>query len=213
MWNRAENQIELVMIRHGATTSNKEHRYIGRTDESLSVEGTKILQEARNSYPIIDYLFTSPMKRCVETAKIIYPNKDIITISEWSEMDFGDFEGKNYAQLKENKYYQKWIDSDGTLPFPGGESREDFIERCKMGFYKMLLQLKSYHQINRLTTVGLIIHGGTIMSLLSTFCGGEYFDYQVANGQGYICTLKEKKGYPEMADVQKMVLDRLWGNE
>ncbi len=203
MWNWSENQIELVMIRHGATASNKEHRYLGRTDESLSAEGTKTLQEARNSYPIIDYLFASPMKRCLETAKIIYPNKDIITIQEWSEMDFGDFEGKNYAQLQGNEYYQKWIDSNGTLPFPGGECREDFIERCKQGFYKMLLQLKELPQINSSMTVGLILHGGTIMSLLSAFYGGEYFDYQIANGQGYICTLKEKQEYPHIADIQK----------
>ena len=39
MWNRSENQIKLVMIRHGATPSNKEHRYLGRTDEGLSIEG------------------------------------------------------------------------------------------------------------------------------------------------------------------------------
>lgn len=30
MWNRSENQVKLVMIRHGATPSNKEHRYLGR---------------------------------------------------------------------------------------------------------------------------------------------------------------------------------------
>ena len=38
MRNRAENQIKLVLIRHGATEGNKEHRYIGRTDEPLSSE-------------------------------------------------------------------------------------------------------------------------------------------------------------------------------
>ena len=209
MWNRSENQIKLVMIRHGATPSNKEHRYLGRTDEGLSMEGKYILQAAKNTYPSIDYLFTSPMRRCIQTARILYPKQEIFVISEWVEMDFGDFEGKNYVELKENEYYQKWIDSNGTLPFPNGESREDFIERCKQGFYKMLLQLKSQNQINRAMTAGVVIHGGTIMSLLSTFCGGEYFDYQVANGQGYVCTLKEIQGYPQMVDVQKIGQDRL----
>ena len=73
---------------------------------------------------------------------------------------------ENYVELKENEYYQKWIDSNGTLPFPNGESREDFTERCKQGFYKMLSQLNSLHLINRTVKVGLVIHGGTIMSLL-----------------------------------------------
>lgn len=209
MWNRSENQIKLVMIRHGATPSNKEHRYLGRIDEGLSMEGKYILQAIKNTYPSIDYLFTSPMKRCMQTARILYPKQEGLVIPEWVEMDFGDFEGKNYVELKENEYYQKWIDSNGTLPFPNGESREDFIERCKQGFYKMLLQLKSQNQINRAMTAGVVIHGGTIMSLLSTFCGGEYFDYQVANGQGYVCTLKEIQGYPQMVDVQKIGQDRL----
>ena len=209
MWNWSENQIKLVMIRHGATPSNKEHRYLGRIDEGLSMEGEQALQEARNAYPYIDYLFSSPMRRCTQTARILYPKQEIFVIPEWMEMDFGDFEGKNYAELKDNEYYQKWIDSNGTLPFPNGESREDFTERCKQGFYKMLLQLKNQNQINSAMAAGLVIHGGTIMSLLSTFCGGEYFDYQVANGQGYICTLNETQEYPQMVDVQKIGQDRL----
>lgn len=31
------------MIRHGATTSNKEHRYLGKLDEGLSEEGKDAL--------------------------------------------------------------------------------------------------------------------------------------------------------------------------
>lgn len=209
MRNRAENQIKLVMIRHGVTPSNKEHRYLGRTDEGLSMEGERALQEARDTYPSVDYLFASPMKRCVQTARILYPKQEIFVIPDWVETDFGDFEGKNYVELMDNEYYQKWIDSNGTLPFPNGESREDFIERCKQGFYKMLLQLKSQNHMNITMTAGLVIHGGTIMSLLSTFCGGEYFDYQVGGGQGYICTLNETQEYPQMVDVQKIGQDRL----
>ncbi len=204
MWNRTENQIKLVLLRHGATLSNKEHRYLGKTDEGLSVEGAQDLQAIQNTYPSIDYLFTSPMKRCVETAKILYPDREINTISEWEEMNFGDFEGKNYIELKENKYYQKWIDSNGILPFPNGERREDFIERCIQGFHKMLLHLKNQKQIHSDITVGMVMHGGTIMSLMSTFCGGEYFDYQVGSGQGYTCTLKEKLGTFQMEDIEKI---------
>ena len=39
-----ENQIMLVFIRHGATQANKERRYLGKTDESLSGEGIEILE-------------------------------------------------------------------------------------------------------------------------------------------------------------------------
>lgn len=214
MWNWSENQIRLVLIRHGATLSNKEHRYLGKTDEGLSLDGEQLLKDVKKSYPAVDYLFTSPMKRCIQTAGIIYPNQESFVIPEWEEMDFGNFEGKNYLELQGDEYYQKWIDSNGILPFPNGESRETFIERCKQGFHKMLLQLKNQNLINKKIidnkiSIGLVVHGGTIMSLLSSFYGGEYFDYQVANGQGYICTLKIWQQDIKIVNVEKFSHDRL----
>ena len=40
-------------------------------------------------------------------------------------MNFGAYEGKNYEDLKNDSYYQKWIDSNGTLPIPEGESQQE----------------------------------------------------------------------------------------
>ena len=71
MWNRTEDQIKLVMIRHGETDANKEHRYLGRTDEPLCEQAKENLYARVNCYPKIDILFTSPMKRCIETAGIM----------------------------------------------------------------------------------------------------------------------------------------------
>lgn len=228
MRNRSENQITLVLIRHGATKANKEHRYLGQTEEELSQEGKKELAEYKNNhkYPLVDFLFTSPMKRCIQTAEILYPHLKPVEIAEWTEMDFGAFEGKNYEDLKDDKDYQAWIDSGGTLPFPGGESREEFILRCEKGFQKLrkeLRELKELHTAEELNkvkmhgreempgneekkrkTVGMVVHGGTIMALLSRYCGGDYFDYQVPNGEGYICAVKEENGTVEFLELTKL---------
>lgn len=212
MWNWSENQIELVWIRHGATESNKEHRYLGKTDEGLSEEGMKELQELKDSgrYPKVEYVFSSPMKRCIETAWILYPDRKAILIPEWEEMDFGAFEGKNYRELQNEKRYQEWIDSNGTLPFPEGESREDFIRRCRNGFYRMQTQLLELicnfdnETQNQVLRVGMIVHGGTVMALLSSFCGGEYFDYQVANGKGYVCRLEGQSEKIKLTILEKL---------
>ena len=85
MRNRSENQITLVLIRHGATKANNEHRYLGKTDEELSKEGeTKLLEYKKMCFfPKVDFLFSSPMKRCIQTAEILYPESKLVEIEEW----------------------------------------------------------------------------------------------------------------------------------
>lgn len=188
-----ENQIMLAFIRHGETQANKEHRYVGKTDESLSEEGIEILESYKmlKTYPDVEYLFTSPMKRCTQTAKIIYPTLCPIIIPEWEEINFGRFEYRNYEELKDDAKYQEWICSGGTLDFPEGESRKKFILRCKSGFIRMCNELSQAagRDIKKPVLAGMIVHGGTIMSLLSLYGGTDYFDYQVLNGRGYVCRL------------------------
>ena len=205
MRDRAENQITLVLIRHGATKANMEHRYLGKTDEVLSKEGEMQLFEYKKMgfFPNIDYLFSSPMKRCVQTAEILFPELKPVEIEEWKEMDFGVFEGKNYLELQGDKRYQEWIDSNGTLPFPDGESREEFISRCDKGFRSMIGKLKPTKEEEH-KTVGIIVHGGTIMALLSKYAKGNYFDYQVPNGKGFICTMKHLDAEPEIRELKKI---------
>ena len=197
MRNRAENQITLVLIRHGATKANKEHRYLGKTDEALSKEGEQELADCKDKQ-------IYPMKRCLQTAQILYPDQDPTKIMEWEEMDFGAFEGKNYIELKDDKRYQEWIDSNGTLPFPEGESREEFILRCDKGFQKMIAELEQITKAQEVKTIGMIVHGGTIMALLSRYHGGAYFDYQVKNARGYICTVEDWKNSPVITDIENI---------
>ena len=46
----------------------------------------------------------------------------------------------------------------------------------------------------KIQSVSAVVHGGTIMALLSHFLGGEYFDYQAKCGQGYSGRLAFKAG-------------------
>ena len=184
MWNRTEDKIKakITWIRHGMTQANGEHRYLGKTDEPLSETGIRLLQEKKKEYfsSPPEFLYTSPMKRCVQTAELLFERNPIL-IPEWKEMDFGQFEGKNYEELKDNPCYQKWIDSNGTLPFPGGESREQFIRRSMEGFDRMMSDIlkrsekntgiqndtdPQYLKSNCGTEIPVVavVHGGTIMA-------------------------------------------------
>ena len=191
------------MIRHGRTKGNAEHRYIGKTEEFVTTEGMEELQSQKKKYPPIELLFESPKKRCRMTGDILYPNIEVIEIPEFTEMDFGEFEGKNYEELKGNDAYQKWIDSGGALPFPNGESRDDYVKRVRKGVMRLWAILKREEKKSP-NAIGIIAHGGTIMALLSEFAGGSYFEYQVKNGAGYVFELIEKENHFSIQNIQKI---------
>lgn len=189
---------QLYLIRHGKTESNREKRYLGVTDESLCREGIQELRGRKDEgvYPVLrsgDILAVSPMKRCVETARFLYPDCAPTVISSFREINFGSFEGKNYQELEGDERYQKWIDSGGRLPFPGGESREAFVRRNVEGMRELLDLCQREGNVfagtKQSSRVILVVHGGTIMSLLSELnrepC--DYYDFMCANGEGYVC--------------------------
>ncbi|MCR4797339.1 MAG: histidine phosphatase family protein [Lachnospiraceae bacterium] len=167
----------ITLIRHGETAGNLGKRYIGITNEPLCPEGKEEIRRRR--YPRADLVFSSPMIRCEATAKLIYPGHQIIIVDGFRETDFGLFEGKNYKDLAEDPAYQSWIDSGGKAAFPGGESRRDAVERTMAGFAEMLEYSRDAAEVS------VILHGGSIMGILSHLFGGEYYSYHVENGEGY----------------------------
>ena len=189
---------ELILIRHGKTAGNLLGRYIGsRTDEPLCDEGREGL--AGKQLPEVERLYVSPMKRCVETAEILWPGfdrKKMQKVTDLRECDFGDFENKNYKELSGNGDYQAWIDSNGTLPFPNGESMDLFKSRCREAFAQIAEEVSGAEQKWKdsgetgIFRAGIVVHGGTIMAILEQYGYPKraYFDYQVKNGCGYRLT-------------------------
>ena len=189
---------ERILIRHGKTAGNLLGRYIGsRTDEPLCDEGREGL--AGKQLPEVERLYVSPMKRCVETAEILWPGfdrKKMRKVTDLRECDFGDFENKNYKELSGNGDYQAWIDSNGTLPFPNGESMDAFKSRCLEAFARIVEEVSGAEQEwiasgkTGIFRAGIVVHGGTIMAILEQYGypKAAYFDYQVKNGCGYRLT-------------------------
>lgn len=198
--------MELFFIRHGRTKGNEERRYIGCTDETLlpsSVKELKELQVKINKYAQLDGLYTSPMIRCIETCKNLYPDQPYTIIDELREMNFGDFEYKTAKDLEGNTDYQRFIDSNGQNSFPNGEPREVFEKRCIIGFTKIIDEARNKKQ----EKIGIIVHGGTIMAILDAFSDPhkEYYNWQVDNGCGYHGRIEDKN--------ERMVigaLHRIW---
>jgi broad specificity phosphatase PhoE len=99
---------KFYLIRHSITKGNLEKRYIGaKTDEPLCKAGYELLKEKH--YPKVEKVIASPMKRCIETAQLLFPDTQIQIEESLRECDFGEFENKNYQELSQSKAYQAWI--------------------------------------------------------------------------------------------------------
>ena len=136
------------------------------------------------SYGVPDEVFVSPMIRCRETAELLFPQKRLRIIDQLSECDFGTFENKNYRELSGNQEYQDWIDSGGTLPFPGGESRESFRRRTLEGFSRVVTACIR----EKVNAVAVVVHGGSIMNIMEAYGHPErdFYSWHVKNAHGYL---------------------------
>ena len=172
-------------IRHGAIDETLSGKYIGTTDVSLSDKGKLQLRKLdyEYNYPGASVLFTSPLKRCTETCKILYPELKPLVIANLSECNFGEWEGKTAEELKDEPDFQKWLAGDPSVKPPRGESNADFTRRVCTMFESIVEGL-----IKTGNTESIIVtHGGVIMTLLAVygFPQAKPFEWIMDNGFGY----------------------------
>lgn len=183
--------MKLWLIRHGMTKGNREHRYVGTTDEGILPEEKERLQARAaelDAHPAI--VFVSPARRCRETAACLFLGAapELIVVPEFMEMNFGAFEYMSWQEINQDPdlahraAYQRYIDSNGETAFPGGESKAAFTKRVCDGFERAVLPRLQEHQ-----DIVIVAHGGTIMALMERYAEPHkpYFEWSVKTGEGY----------------------------
>lgn len=113
----------------------------------------------------IDYLISSPAKRCVDTARLIYGNKDILINDKLKEIDYGKAEGYTFADLKKKypKIVKKW--TKGKDPkFPNGESTSDVLIRLN----KFLKNELKFDKFKLKRKIFIITHNVVLRCLLGS---------------------------------------------
>ena len=188
--------MKIYLIRHGKTVGNLQRRYIGSTDEPLSPKGIGELLEiaGRNGLflpgpEISGAVYVSGLLRTKETAELLFPGRKLRVRTDFNECDFGEFENKNYEELKDDPAYQSWIDSGGLAAPPDGEAKADFSSRTCRGFLLSVEEL-----LKEGGSFGaFVVHGGSIMAILEQFAfpKKEFYDWQAKNGCGFMADLKE----------------------
>lgn len=159
----------LSIVRHGLTSANDTATYIGcRSDYSLSDKGINELWNKMDEfdYPKVQRVYSSPMKRCLETAEIIFPYREVQIVEDITELDFGEFDGKSVNELINREDYRDWLKggSPDKRP-PGGESTEELMLRLYKGIHEIVIDMMN----EELTHCAVVTHSGIVTNMLAGF--------------------------------------------
>jgi len=149
--------VEIYLIRHTTPHIEKGICY-GQSDIPLSPsfnnESDKLL---RNIPDTIDVVYSSPLSRCYQLAQLIKTKGTIVTDKRLLEMNFGDWELKNWDAI-EQQQLNSWMQDFVNVRVPNGESFIDLNDRVN---YFMDELIKKNHK-----RVIIVTHAGVIRSFV-----------------------------------------------
>jgi broad specificity phosphatase PhoE len=156
-------------LRHGTTELNQDNKFRGWADVPLDDKGRQDAAGA-GSYlkdKGIKHIFHSDLSRAVETADIVVQAMSVPPLSDREDerlrpWDIGDLSGKD---RDENAELLRWYVDHPERNIPGGESLEEFGERCQEA-------LEEYIKIaKRDGPILFVFHTSNVIQL-ENFCKG-----------------------------------------
>lgn len=151
---------KVTFLRHGKIASAG--RYVGSTDVSLSKEGETQIATMRPYFSenLYQSIYSSPLKRCVQTCESLNIEKRIFFDDRLREIDFGLWEGKSFDEIATTspEEIEVWARGEEDFAFPEGESVSSFRNRIT-SFCATLRTTDS-------PTILIIAHGGVIRHMI-----------------------------------------------
>lgn len=136
---------QLILLRHGQSTWNKENKFTGWVDVDLSEQGVNEAMQAGEKLrdTPIEQVFCSNLKRALDTAKLALKsagqeNCSIIQDAALNERHYGDLQGLNKAEMAEKYGAEQiniWRRSYDIRP-PGGKASMILICECCLTIIK-----------------------------------------------------------------------------
>jgi broad specificity phosphatase PhoE len=193
----------IYLIRHGETVGNAERLIQGQTiGGKLTKHGIKQARALGKwaKTKRIAAVYSSPLSRAVETAKIAFPNHKPILMDDLMEQDAGELSGKTVDEAFKT-FHKMAVSKGGKQPERsidyfllryghefGGESLADVQERG-------MKALETIAKANTGKTVAVISHGNLNKSVLCRITGMQ-------PSYGYFCTMLQ-----ENACINAIVFD------
>ena len=142
--------------RHGETVWNKEGRLQGWLDSDLTIKG---IEQALFVNWNPEIVFSSDLKRAVQTALLMFPDHTIHKNHTLREINLGHWQGSYIKDLQQDEQYCCYLNTPHLFMNTTQESFEDVTNRM-IAFHEYLLQLP-YERI------AVVSHGVAIASLFT----------------------------------------------
>lgn len=130
---RIEHATRLILLRHGQTDWNAQHRFQGQEDVPLNDLGRRQAEMARGALEGIqlDAVYASPLSRALETASIARPGVEIHTDPRLMEINVGSWAGMTWDDVKATMpdYEAKYANGVDFRRSPEGETLADVEAR------------------------------------------------------------------------------------
>ncbi|RSL32065.1 phosphoglycerate mutase family protein [Salibacterium salarium] len=193
-----DEQLFVYFIRHGMTRGNLLKQYTGWSNPPLLPEEHHRLKHA--AAPVVDEVWCSDLKRATETAEILFPDASLKQSWMLREMHFGDFEGKDYQELKHQARYQYWLDNMKERGPANGETLVDVHYRIQHGWERIK------HTKNK--RVAVVTHSGWIREWCNEYVPDHSLTYlwQIPYGAGILAIFQKNGGEWECRSLQEAPL-------
>lgn len=180
---------KVLLVRHGETEWNKLGKFQGCKDIDLSEEGFKQAKYLFNRFNNdFDYIYTSPLKRALQTAEVITTNNEIkpTIINELREINFGEWEGLTIKEIENNfpDEFNNWrTDKIDAFMCGGDLSINNASMRAKSAIYDIVAKHKG-------KKILIVAHGGIIKaSLIGLFDWDMTMYHKISLGNTAICEI------------------------
>ena len=125
------NELQILLVRHGRTAGNVQRRFVGRTDMELDDVGRSQAVKLGERFKgvRVDRVYSSPLKRAVETASFI---GQPILLGGLQELDQGILEGKSVEELPDGlePFFESWKADPENTRIPNGETLGECRDRA-----------------------------------------------------------------------------------
>lgn len=158
--------MRLFLVRHAQTAWNLQRRAQGHRDEPLDELGHEQARALAASGRIlgIERVWSSDLCRCTQTARPLAASLglQVLTDPRLRERSFGEWEGRNYSEVKSDLIRLAPQGNELAMRPPGGESTLDVWERLDPVLADLSVLTES---------TALFSHGGTTSLLMAKLLG------------------------------------------